>query len=212
MIHFTHKRTHSYQLRSLNFQFVCLSQMKLNCFLPCEAFSCVPSSVFYFQNWVLNALQKCTHAHYSLSSSSHKRYWKVELAVSVQLCQLLSPHRFQVSGSLSSGVKPCRLARFWVVVAMGAGSWAMLPALSSLELYSGCVRKRASLEPGPICLSLSSLFPSPTLLVSDGMSWYECLMPQFPYATGLLCHFAMGAVPLHIHIHKPNFMDQQCFR
>lgn len=137
--------------------------MKLNCFLCCEAFPCVASSVLFSE--LLSECPPKMHARthtlaipYPHLHTSDVEKWNLQLEFD---CGGYSLHTgSQVSGLLSSRVKPCRLAQtleslgFWVVVAMGAGSRAMLPALSSLELCSGCVRKRASLEPGPFCLSL----------------------------------------------------------
>lgn len=211
IIPFTHTRTLLLTPLSLNFQFVCLSyEIKLHSLLW---------SISMFHVLFSELLSECppkmhTRSHYSLSSSSHKRYWKVEFGC-VWLCRLLSPHRSQVSGSLSSRVKPCRLAQ--ALESQGSGlllPWEQVPErccqlfpASSFAVGVGESGHHWSLAQS---LSLFSFFPFPTLLVSDGMSWYESLMPQFPYATSLLCHFAMGVVPSHIRIQKPHSMDQQC--
>lgn len=166
--------------------------------------------IFRIALWMPPPKNACTH--YSLSPSSHMQYWKVEFAVS----RLHSPHRSQVSHSLSSRVKPCRLTQ--ALDSLGSGlllPWEQVPErccqlFPASSFAVGVWESWASLEPGPVCLSRSSLFTSPTLSVSDGMYWYESLMPQFPYATSLLPYFAMGIVPSHIHTDELHSMDQQC--
>lgn len=124
IIPFTHTRTLLLTPLSLNFQFVCLSyEIKLHSLLW---------SISMFHVLFSELLSECrpkmhTRSHYSLSSSSHKRYWKVEFGC-VWLCRLLSPHRSQVSGSLSSRVKPCRLAQ--ALESQGSGlllPWEQVP-------------------------------------------------------------------------------------
>lgn len=188
--------------------------MKLNCFLYCKAFPCIKSSVLFSE-----FLSECppkmhTRSHYSLSSYLHKRYWKVEFDC-VWLFRLLSPHQSQVSGSLSSHVKPCRLAQ--ALESQGSGlllPWEQVPE-RCCQLFPASSFAVGVWESGhhwslAQSISLFSFLPSPALLVSDGMFWYESLMPQFPYVTSLLCHFAMGVVPSHILMQKPHSLDQQC--
>lgn len=71
--------THTLTNSSLSQFSVCLSHRKLNCFLCCEVFPCVPSSILFSE-----LLSECppkmhTRLHISSSSSSHKRYEKWNL-------------------------------------------------------------------------------------------------------------------------------------
>lgn len=144
IIPFTHVCTHTHTLLltplPVNFQFVGLSHEIKLLYLPPWSISIGTIKRFILGIGLWTSSNKALFLiHIStqtiLKSGICSRCWR----------RWLSRHRSQVSSSLSSCVKPCRVAGFWVVVAMGAGFRAMLPALCS-----GCGRKRASLESGPL--------------------------------------------------------------
>ncbi len=122
----THTHTHAHTLTNSSLaQFsVCLSVMKLNSFLCCKAFPCVKSSVLFseFLSECPPKMHKRSHYSYPYLHTSDIEKWNLTAF------RLLSLYRSQVSGSLSSHVKPCRLAQ--ALESQGSGlllPWEQVP-------------------------------------------------------------------------------------